>query len=103
MVTFTVMDCCSPLPLPVTVIGEVPGAAPASTLIVIVELPLPGAAMGLGLKLTVIPGGTPLADSDMVLSKPPLTVVVIVEVATDLCVMLREEGDPDMANDSGTN
>ena len=44
-----------------------------------VELPEPGAAIGLGLKLTVVPEGTPDADSVMAPLKPPLIVVVIVE------------------------
>jgi len=45
-----------------------------------VELPEPGAGIGLGLKLTVVPDGTPDADSVMALLKPPLTVVVMVDV-----------------------
>ena len=48
------------------------------TAIVIVEVPAP--AMGSGLKLTVVPVGTPVADSVIALLKPPLTVVVSVEV-----------------------
>ena len=47
---------------------------------VIVELPEPGAGIGLGLKLTVVPDGTPEADKLMALLKPPLIVVVIVDV-----------------------
>ena len=47
---------------------------------VMVELPEPGAGIGLGLKLTVVPEGTPDADSVIALLKPPLMVVVIVEV-----------------------
>ena len=47
---------------------------------VMVELPAPGAGIGSGLKLTVVPDGTPDADKVMALLKPPLTVVVIVEV-----------------------
>ena len=50
------------------------------TVMVMVELPEPGAAIGLGLKLTVVPDGMPEADSVMALLKPPLTVVVMVEV-----------------------
>src|SRR5215469_15337546 len=43
--------------------------------------PEPGAAIGVGLKLTVVPEGTPLADTDKLMAwlKPPLTVVVMVE------------------------
>ena len=47
---------------------------------VMVELPDPGAGIGLGLKLTVVPEGAPDAERVMALLKPPLMVVVIVEV-----------------------
>jgi hypothetical protein len=47
---------------------------------VIVELPPPGAAIVLGLKLTVVPLGAPEADRLMELLNPPLMVVVMVEV-----------------------
>ena len=50
------------------------------TAIVIVELPPPGAAIVLGLKLTVVPLGAPVADKLIALLKPPLAAVVIVEV-----------------------
>ena len=50
------------------------------TVIVIVEVPEPGAGIGLGLKLTVVPDGMPEADRLMALLKPPLMVVVIVDV-----------------------
>ena len=52
----------------------------APTVMVMVELPEPGAGIVLGLKLTVVPEGTPDADRLIALLKPPLTVVVIVEV-----------------------
>ena len=52
----------------------------APTVMVMVELPEPGAGIGLGLKLTVVPDGTPDADKLMALLKPPLMVVVIVDV-----------------------
>jgi hypothetical protein len=45
-----------------------------------VELPLPGAAMELGLKLAVTPLGKPEADNETAALKPPLTVVEIVLV-----------------------
>jgi len=50
------------------------------TAMVIVELPPPGAAIVLGLKLTVVPLGAPEADRLMELLNPPLMVVVMVEV-----------------------
>jgi len=49
-------------------------------LIVIVDDPFPGAAIGFGLKLTVLPVGTPLADSVIGLLNPLSIVVVIVEL-----------------------
>ena len=52
----------------------------APTVMVIAELPDPGAGMVAGLKFTVVPEGTPLADKAIELLKPPLTVVVIVDV-----------------------
>jgi hypothetical protein len=45
-----------------------------------VELPAPGAGIGLGLKLSVVPDGMPDADRVIALLKPPLMVVVIVDV-----------------------
>ena len=50
------------------------------TVMVMVELPEPGPGMGLGLNPTVVPDGTPDADRLIALLKPPLTVVVMVEV-----------------------
>ena len=45
-----------------------------------VELPEPGAGIVVGLKVTVVPEGIPEADRAIALLKPPLTVVVMVEV-----------------------
>src|SRR5271165_2497255 len=78
-VNVTVVFCCIPPPLPVTVMGYVPAAVPDPTVMFMVELPEPGAGMGLGLKLTVVPDGTPDADRLIALLKPPLIVVVIVD------------------------
>ncbi len=50
------------------------------TVMVMVELPEPGAGIGLELKLNVVPVGTPEADRLMELLKPPLTVVVMLDV-----------------------
>ena len=47
---------------------------------VMVELPAPGAGIVCGLKLTVVPEGTPEADRLIALLNPPLMAVVIVEV-----------------------
>ena len=50
------------------------------TVIVIVEVPEPGAGIVAGLKLTVVPPGAPVADKAIELLKPPLSVVVMVDV-----------------------
>ena len=47
---------------------------------VMVELPLPGAGIGLVLKLTVVCAGSPEAESVIALLKPPLMAVVIFDV-----------------------
>ena len=52
----------------------------APTLIVIVELPDPGAGMLAGLKLTVVPDGAPETERLIELLKPDWMVLVIVEV-----------------------
>ena len=79
-VSVTVVFCWMPPPLPVTTMGYVPVGVAEPTVIVNVEFPEPGAGIGLGLKLTVVPDGMPEADSVMALLKPPLMVVVIVDV-----------------------
>ena len=47
---------------------------------VMVEVPEPGAGMVVGLKVTVVPEGTPEADRLIALLKPPLMAVVMVDV-----------------------
>ena len=79
-VSVTVVFCWMPPPLPVTVMGYVPVGVLAPTVMVIVEVPVPGAGIWEGLKLTVVPDGMPEADSPIALLKPPLMVVVMVEV-----------------------
>jgi hypothetical protein len=60
--------------------GYVPKGVLLPTVIVIVDVPAPGAGIVLGLKLTVVPVGAPAADRLIALSKPPIIVVVIVDV-----------------------
>jgi len=64
--------------VPVTVMLYMPATVDAATVIVMVEVPAP--VIEVGLKLTVTPAGWPVADKEMVESKPPVTVLVIVEV-----------------------
>ncbi len=79
-VNVTVVLCCTPPPFPVTVMGYVPTGVLAPTVIVIVELPEPGAGIDVGLKPMVVPVGAPVADRAIELLKPLLIVVVIVDV-----------------------
>jgi hypothetical protein len=58
-----------------------------------VELPLPGAAIGLGLKLAVTPVGRPAAESDTAELKPLLTAVEIVVLPELPCVTDSPGGD----------
>ena len=71
------------------------------TLMLIVELPEPGAAIGFGLKLTVVPEGAPEAERAMELLKPPLMAVVIVELPWLPCTMVSDEGDAEMVKLGG--
>ena len=52
----------------------------AETEMVMVEFPEPGAGMVCGLKLTVVPDGTPEAERLTALLKPPQMVLVMVDV-----------------------
>ena len=69
-----------PPPLPVTTMGYVPAAVLAPTLMLIVALPEPGAGMVDGVKLTVVPDGTPEAERLTALSKPFAMVDAMVDV-----------------------
>jgi hypothetical protein len=83
-------------PVPVTVMVEVPVAAEAATVMVIVELPEPGAAIEVGLKATVTPVGWPEAESATAELKPPATVVVMVTLPAVPWVIVAEVGDAAM-------
>ena len=73
-----------------------PSIANLSTDNVIVELPLPGAPIVVGLKVTATPGGAPLAERLMELLNPPLTAMVMVEVPTPPCATLSVDGEAEM-------
>lgn len=79
-VKVTVVVCMIPPPLPVTVMGYTPATVVGETVIVMVDPPEPGAAIGLGLKPTVTPVGWPVADKATAASKPPEMAAVIVDV-----------------------
>ena len=76
---------------------EVPIVAVLLALNVNVELPEPGAAIDVGLKLAVTPAGSPLAESEMAELKPPETVVETVVVFVPPCATDTVVGDALMA------
>jgi len=92
----TVVVCVTPPPMPVMVIMYVPVAVVDATAKVIVELPEPGAAIDVGLKLTVTPVGWPDADKATAELKPSNTVVVTVDVPLLPCITDTELGDAEM-------
>ncbi len=68
------------------------------TVIVITEVPAPGAPIVEGLKLMVVPVGAPLADNEIELLNPPLIVVVSVDVPCVPCITLKDDGEAEMEN-----
>ena len=67
-----------------------------ATVMVMVEVPDPGAAMEVGLKLTVTPAGWPLALKAIAELKPPETLVVMVEAPLAPCATETEVGEAEM-------
>jgi hypothetical protein len=67
------------------------------TVMVMVELPLPGAGIVLGLKVTVVPEGAPEAERTIELLNPLLMVVVMVDVPWLPCTTLSDAGEAEMA------
>lgn len=100
-VRLTTTLCCTPPPLPVTVMGYVPAAVFDPTVRVSVELPDPGAGMGLGLKLAVVPVGSPEVDRLIELLNPLLIAVVIVDVPLLPFGTLRELGEAEIVKVAG--
>jgi len=85
---------CLTLPaVPVIVMVWSPVLAVRPTLTVIVDVPEPGAAMELGLKVTDWALPCPVADKLMAELKPPETVVVIVTVPELFLATLIVVGD----------
>jgi hypothetical protein len=74
----------------------VPVAVVEATVIVMVELPEPGAAMEVGLKLTVTPAGWPAADKLTDELKPPEMAVAIVDVPLLPWTTETEEGEAEI-------
>ena len=65
----------------------------APTEIVIADVPAPGAGMVLGLKLTDVPLGTPLADRLIELLKLPIRLVVMLELPWFPCATESVDGE----------
>jgi len=57
--------------------------------------------MGLGLKATVVPDGAPDADKLIALLKPPLMVVVIVDVPWLPCGRVSDDGEAEIVKLGG--
>jgi hypothetical protein len=93
MFRVTVTEWLLPPPVPITVKVLVPDGAPPRTVIPIVDVPEPGAAIEAGLKITVTLCGSPDADKEMAELKPLPAVVVIVEVPEPPQLRLTELGD----------
>ena len=89
----TVVVCVMPPPTPETVMVYVPGVTLAPTAIVINEVPVPGAGIGLVPNVTVTPLGCPEADNVMALLKPFKAVVLMVDVPLWPCCTVTEDGD----------
>ena len=79
-VTGGAVVCVFEPPIPVTVTVYVPVGVETPAVSVRVDVPAPGAAIVLGLNVAVAPLGSPLADSEIALLKPPTTAVVTVTV-----------------------
>ena len=73
-----------------------PVAVVEATVMVIVELPEPGAAMDAGLKLTVTPVGCPVADKATAELNPPEIPTVTVDEPLLPCTTDAEAGEAEM-------
>jgi len=95
-VKVTVVVSLRPPPVPSTVIGYVPVAVDEATAKDIVDVPDPGAAIEVGLKVTVTPVGWPEADKAIAEVNPPKTLVVIVDEPLLPCATETEPGEAEM-------
>ena len=95
----TVVVCVTPPPVPVMVMVWFPSEAFLPTLTVMVDVPAPGAAIGLGLKVTVWALPCPEAERLIAALNPPEILVVIVDVPELLLATLIEVGDALMVKD----
>jgi len=91
-----------PPPVAVIVMLLVPALPLALTLMVILEVPEPGAARAVGLKLRVWPLPNPEGDKDIAELKPPATAVVSVEVPELPVETVNRFGEALMVKSAGT-
>jgi hypothetical protein len=98
-VSVTVVVCVALEPVPVTVIGYVPGAVAAPTDTVIVDEP--PAETVTGLNETVVPAGCPLALRVTLCDEPLTTAVEIVDVPLPPCTTLSDAGLADIVKSDG--
>ena len=82
--------------VPVTLMLYVPATVVEATVIVMVEDPVP--VMEVGLKVTLTPVGCPLADKEMAESKPPVTLLVMLEVPELPCATESDAGEAERLN-----
>jgi hypothetical protein len=82
--------------VPDTVMGYVPVAVVEATVMFMVEVPAP--VIEVGLKLTVTPVGWPDAVRLMAELKPPVTLLVMVEVPALPCTTETEVGEAERLN-----
>ena len=92
----TLVEFCRLPEVPVTVIVYAPAVVVGATAMVMVEAPEPGAAIEVGLKVTVTPVGWPVADNAIAESKPFKTAVVIDDVPLLPCSTETEAGAAEM-------
>ncbi len=85
--------------MPVIVTEWAPTLAPAPTITVIVDVPEPGAAIEVGLKVTLCPAPCPDADKVIAESKPLSAAVVIVAVPDLPLTTVIALGDAPMLNE----
>src|SRR5689334_12728588 len=96
-VTETVVVCVLPPPVPVTVIGNVPVAVVDATVMPMLDVPEPGAAIDDGVKVTVMPAGAPEEVSATAALNPPAMADVIVDEPLVPCLMLTLAGEAESA------
>lgn len=82
--------------IPDTMMGRVPLAADEPTMILIVDVPV--GAIDVGFNVTVTPAGTTGRDNVMVAVKPPVGVLLTVEIPELPCVTVTDAGDAERMN-----